>query len=202
MDTTKKILDMFLDLENAIITGDLSSLWAESEKLKECWKEFSCEKKTCPAFGRTGVRCWQISGTFCSQGVLDDDIPNKWETCKICTVFKSATDSNEDRVKELINNIIFALRCFDPASLRIIKVKKNLEQIIDHFKLTTREKEVLLLILDRLPRKDIADALSISHETVKMHFKHIYKKLEVHSVSSALKVLDQFCSGGDYFEIG
>ncbi|HLE10574.1 MAG: hypothetical protein A2504_14080 [Bdellovibrionales bacterium RIFOXYD12_FULL_39_22] len=195
---TDKVLKMFFELENAIINGNLSELWQENDHLPLCWEEFKCEKAGCPAYNRPGIRCWQVSGTFCTHGILNSEMTSKWEACEACEVFRKATQAKEDRIKELINNIIFALRCFDPASLRIIRIKKGLERVVSHYKLTIREKEVLLLILDRLPRKDISDALKISHETVKMHFKHIYKKLNVHSVSAALRVLDQFCSGAEY----
>ncbi len=197
---TDKIIDMFFELENAIISGNLSSLWQENDQLKECWVELKCDKENCPAFGRPAIRCWQVSGTFCTHGLLDANMVNKWDQCQECNVFTKSTKTKEDRIKELINNIIFALRCFDPASLRIIKIKKNLDKIITHYKLTIREKEVLLLILDKSSRKDISETLNISLETVKMHFKHIYKKLQVHSINMALKVLDKFCSGSDYVD--
>jgi DNA-binding NarL/FixJ family response regulator len=34
--------------------------------------------------------------------------------------------------------------------------------------------------------KMVADALNITHDTVRHHIKNIYKKLEVHSVSEAI----------------
>jgi DNA-binding NarL/FixJ family response regulator len=52
--------------------------------------------------------------------------------------------------------------------------------------LTPREKEVLGLLVDGNSYKAIANSLFISVETVRFHFKNIYKKLHVHSQSKAV----------------
>ncbi len=58
--------------------------------------------------------------------------------------------------------------------------------------LTDREKEVLEELCKGKSYKMVADALSITHDTVRHHIKNIYKKLEVHSVSEAiLKTMKQ-----------
>lgn len=46
-------------------------------------------------------------------------------------------------------------------------------------KLSTREQEVLDLLIRGFVKKEIADQLSISEETVRTHCQHIYKKLHV-----------------------
>lgn len=45
--------------------------------------------------------------------------------------------------------------------------------------LTVREKEVLKYILENKKRKDIADELSVSENTIKKHTSHIFSKLRV-----------------------
>ncbi len=52
--------------------------------------------------------------------------------------------------------------------------------------LTPREKEVLSGLVDGYSYKAIADSLFISIDTVKFHFRNIYKKLHVHSQSEAV----------------
>ena len=47
--------------------------------------------------------------------------------------------------------------------------------------LTTREKEILLLISKGLTNEGMADKLFISPQTVRSHIKNIYDKLQVHS---------------------
>jgi len=52
--------------------------------------------------------------------------------------------------------------------------------------LTPREKEVLSGLVEGHSIKAIADSLFISVETVRFHFRNIYKKLHVHSQSEAV----------------
>ncbi len=52
--------------------------------------------------------------------------------------------------------------------------------------LTSREKEILSGLVDGNSFKTIADNLFISIETVRFHFRNIYKKLHVHSQSEAV----------------
>jgi LuxR family maltose regulon positive regulatory protein len=47
--------------------------------------------------------------------------------------------------------------------------------------LTPREREIALLFKDRMSRKEIADKLYISEETVKSTLRAVYSKLEIHS---------------------
>lgn len=53
--------------------------------------------------------------------------------------------------------------------------------------LTEREKEVMHLLSRGLTYQQISDELTISHETVKMHLKNIYRKLEVENKIQALQ---------------
>lgn len=52
--------------------------------------------------------------------------------------------------------------------------------------LTPREREILSGLVEGKSFKAIADALFISIETVRFHFRNIYKKLHVHSQSEAV----------------
>lgn len=51
--------------------------------------------------------------------------------------------------------------------------------------LSTREKEILQLLVEGLSHKAIAERLFISPHTVRTHLKNIYEKLHVHSRSEA-----------------
>ncbi|MBP6687368.1 MAG: helix-turn-helix transcriptional regulator [Lacibacter sp.] len=53
--------------------------------------------------------------------------------------------------------------------------------------LTEREKQVIQLLSSGLTYQKISDELSISHETVKMHLKNIYRKLQVENKIQALQ---------------
>ncbi|MFO7444891.1 MAG: response regulator transcription factor [Ignavibacteriaceae bacterium] len=54
------------------------------------------------------------------------------------------------------------------------------------YMLTSREKEVLGYLVEGYSAKAIADSSSISIETVRFHFRNIYKKLHVHSQAEAV----------------
>ena len=53
-------------------------------------------------------------------------------------------------------------------------------------KLSKREREVLDCLAQGVPYKEIADVLSLSIDTVRMHIKGIYGKLHVHSRGEAV----------------
>ena len=53
-------------------------------------------------------------------------------------------------------------------------------------KLSKREREVLEHLAQGIPYKEIADVLSLSIDTVRMHIKGIYSKLHVHSRGEAV----------------
>lgn len=52
--------------------------------------------------------------------------------------------------------------------------------------LSKREEDILDLLVKGYRYKEIADALSISFETVRSHLKNIYEKLHVHSKTEAV----------------
>ncbi|SRR6266536_3674525 len=56
----------------------------------------------------------------------------------------------------------------------------------NNFDLSSREREILALLVDGLSYKLIADKLFISYETVHSHVKNIYQKLHVNSVNEAI----------------
>ena len=53
-------------------------------------------------------------------------------------------------------------------------------------KLSRREREVLDRLAEGISYKEIADVLSLSIDTVRMHIKGIYSKLHVHSRGEAV----------------
>ena len=52
--------------------------------------------------------------------------------------------------------------------------------------ITDRELEVIQLMAEGLPKKNIADQLSISPNTVVTHVTHIYEKLDAQNAPSAI----------------
>jgi DNA-binding NarL/FixJ family response regulator len=67
---------------------------------------------------------------------------------------------------------------FQVAEHAVLKGKRNLKGAI---RMTTREKEVIALIVEGMSNKQIADRLSIATFTVKSHVHNILEKLALHS---------------------
>jgi len=64
--------------------------------------------------------------------------------------------------------------------------KKYIPKKNNAYDLTSRETEILHLLVDGIDSKQIAENLSISFQTVRNHIRHIYEKLQVHSKSQAV----------------
>ncbi len=71
---------------------------------------------------------------------------------------------------------------------RVLKMVKNRPDtsIKESFDLTDREKEILTCLVKGMSYKMVADTCFISIETVNVHIKNIYRKLQVHSKSEAV----------------
>ncbi|MDO5043447.1 MAG: helix-turn-helix transcriptional regulator [Slackia sp.] len=57
------------------------------------------------------------------------------------------------------------------------------EKIAHDFRLTAREKEVLLFASQGMRPSEIAEAIGVSVDTIRSHSKHLYAKLDVHSAT-------------------
>jgi DNA-binding NarL/FixJ family response regulator len=64
--------------------------------------------------------------------------------------------------------------------------KLSQEQPISDYNLSSREKEVLALIVEGEPLKVVADKLHITYDTVRSHVKKIYEKLHVSTMTEAV----------------
>ena len=58
----------------------------------------------------------------------------------------------------------------------------------EDYNLSSREKDVLQLLVKGKSYKTIAQLCFISHDTVRTHIKHIYEKLQVHSAPEAVAI--------------
>lgn len=67
----------------------------------------------------------------------------------------------------------------------------TLQHLAASHHLTAREVEIGALVAEGLSRADIADRLTVSQETVKTHTKHLYQKLDVHSRTELLALIER-----------
>lgn len=83
----------------------------------------------------------------------------------------------------------------DPAPDACAENADNLEErcllIANHLGLTQRERDVFVLLVSGADRARIEDELSISRNTVKVHVRHIYEKLDVHSHQELLGLVER-----------
>jgi DNA-binding NarL/FixJ family response regulator len=93
-----------------------------------------------------------------------------------------------DDTRQLVAAIREAHRGGAPMSTQIARrvIRSFHAPPIGSSPLTPRETDVLAELCRGKSYKMIADALSISEETVRRHLKSIYRKLEVHSKSEAV----------------
>jgi DNA-binding NarL/FixJ family response regulator len=98
--------------------------------------------------------------------------------------------------KQLVESILEVTSGGAPVSPRvakkIIEMFSGRSETRADYNLTSREKDILRLLIQGLPKKAIAEQLIVSRHTVDTHFKNIYIKLQVHSKPSAVaKVLSE-----------
>lgn len=74
----------------------------------------------------------------------------------------------------------------------IVKARLSYEKIAKDYDLTTREKDILELIVQGLNNNEIADKLFISIHTVKSHVENIFRKTKVSRRTSLLNKINEF----------
>jgi len=110
--------------------------------------------------------------------------PTEWKTRALqsgASAFISKNNVSQficDQVKELID--------MPSAQADFI------EESSPDFRLTSRQREVLTLIADGHPNKIIADKLTISEQTVKIHINQIFRELKVFNRTQAVLKAQKF----------
>jgi len=75
----------------------------------------------------------------------------------------------------------------DELTDKLFEMNKKGQLLQEDEPLTIREREILKLIAEGLPNKDIADRLFVSVRTVEHHRAHIMRKLNIKSTASLVK---------------
>jgi len=60
-------------------------------------------------------------------------------------------------------------------------------------RLTPREREVLALLVEGRPNKQVACELGIAEKTIKVHRARVMEKMEAHSLVDLVRVIDKVC---------
>lgn len=95
--------------------------------------------------------------------------------------FVLADDSLEDLL-DLIETASFGeAQCPAGAVPMLLTALRRLAATADSSRLTSREHEIAVLLLEGMANKEIAKRLGITARTVKNHLHHVYDKLGLHS---------------------
>jgi DNA-binding NarL/FixJ family response regulator len=98
-----------------------------------------------------------------------------------------------DKLIDAIREILRGGAPMSPEIARmIINNMQQQQKAADSYKLTGREKDILLLLSNGNSYKMIGNTLDLSMETIRTHAKHIYEKLHVNSqVEAVSKALNE-----------
>lgn len=80
-------------------------------------------------------------------------------------------------------------KSLSPKMYNDLVLKKKCNLLTEDHRLTTREAEILLLLVQGQRASDIKDNMNVSMDTVRSHIKHLYAKLNVHSLAELTKLL-------------
>ena len=130
-----------------------------------------------------------ILGEFPSARILmlsthagEEEIYRSLQTGASGYILKSAV---REQLLQAIRQVCCGERYIDPSVTSLLAAR------LSHRSLTTRELEVLRMIVKGLSNKEIASALNIAEVTVKLHVSHVLEKLNVkdrtHAATEALK---------------
>jgi len=96
-------------------------------------------------------------------------------------------DSSSDKIINAVKEVLDGGAPMNSSiAFKVLEMFKNFVPEKKDYNLSSREIEILQLLVEGLPKKIIADRLSISYHTVDSHLRKIYEKLKVHSASSAV----------------
>ena len=95
--------------------------------------------------------------------------------------------STLETVVESLKSILIGGAPINPTIARkVLKLFSSTSASKDQYSLTRREMEILSLLIEDIPLKQVADRLTVSIHTVNMHLRNIYSKLQVQSRSGAV----------------
>ena len=90
--------------------------------------------------------------------------------------------------EKIIKEVISKTDIADQLKITIPSIKKESSKILPNARLTSREREVLMLIADGHSTKFVSSKLYIALSTLRKHIRNIYKKRQAHSMVEALAI--------------
>lgn len=122
------------------------------------------------------------------QNYIKPFIDHKDEIKDILIYICSNLEKNKINIKNTFEYKI--LKEINNPIVKNLKKIPSLKKILNP--LSHKEKEIILLIKQKISNKDISIRLNISYNTLKTHIKNIYKKLGVNTRIELLKIVAEF----------
>ncbi len=75
-----------------------------------CWQVKGCGKDDCPCYGKEGVRCWLVTGTYCG-GKVQGRFAQKLDSCSQCEVYQAAVECDPiSEIGENFNSLMWVVK--------------------------------------------------------------------------------------------
>lgn len=104
-------------------------------------------------------------------------------------------DESKEKIYEAIEIVAGGGSLLSPSIARktlkffsLLPIQKNTSQNPTDTPLTSREMEILKMVIEGITYAEIADKLCISYGTVRTHVKNIFEKLQVHNKQEATQI--------------
>ncbi len=124
-----------------------------SEKQSNCWQFLDCRKQDCPAYGKSDVPCWEVTGHRCGDRVFGRIEEKLIQCCFKCDFFKQV----KERVQGRRWADITLLETMEDALIRSSKYSQKVEDL--YMEVIRRSKLMNLLgevskIIARLDKEE------------------------------------------------
>lgn len=126
------------------------------------------------------ARCW-----------LDETSQKNSNSSKITILFEGVDKDGDSiiRIKRPSEEIANTIRSFSNLVEENEFIKANIDK---YSKLTSREKEIMVVFSRGLKQQEVADELFISVQTLRTHWKNIKRKLDIKSLAEVIKYVRSF----------
>lgn len=96
-------------------------------------------------------------------------------------------DSTSTKILESVKEVLNGGAPMNSSiAARVLSMFREFAPVQKEYNLTSREKEILKLLVEGYHKRQIAEKLFLSFHTIDSHIRKIYEKLEVHSGNSAV----------------
>jgi PAS domain S-box-containing protein len=133
----QRALERISLLIEQVVTSKDFSVRFENPNLVKCCDSMDCRKTDCPCYGKPAMRCWQTTGTFCSEHVKGE-FAAKIKDCRKCPVFKEACRDPFCKIGEQFNNMMHILEVKNTELKKTYRELRNSQaQIIQQEKMAS-----------------------------------------------------------------